>query len=97
MCVLMKIYTFLFLFLFYLFAFGQHNYRRLKTSIEQKVSHSQSKEALTLINANNHHLNPIQKTEVEVIKMEIVNELALVDEAFAMSQKVLSIPIYLSI
>ena len=94
---MMKIYTLLFLFLFYSFAFGQHNFRRLKTSIEQMVYHTQNKEALTLINANNHHLNPIQKTEVEVIKMEIVNELALVDEAFAMSQKVLSIPIYLSI
>ena len=75
MCVLMKIYTSLFLFLFYSFAFGQHNYSRLKNSIEHKVSHSQSKEALTLINANYHHLNPIQKTEVEVIKMKILNEL----------------------
>ena len=94
---MIKIYTLLLVVLFYSFAFGQNDYRRLKISIEQKVSHTQNKEALTLINANNHHLNPIQKTEVEVIKMEIVNELALVDEAFAMSQKVLSIPIYLSI
>ena len=94
---MMKIYTLLLVVLFYTFAFRQNDYRRLKTSIEQMVSHTQNKEALTLINANNHHFNPIQKTEVEVIKMEIVNELALVDEAFAMSQKVLSIPIYLSI
>ena len=94
---MMKIYTLPFVVLFYTFAFGQNDYRRLKTSIEQMVSHTQNKEALALINVNNHHLNTIQKTEVEVIKMEIVNELALVDEAFAMSQKVLSIPIYLSI
>ena len=94
---MIKIYTLLLVILFYSFAFGQNDYRRLKTSIEQKVSLTQNKEALTLINANNHHLNPIQKTEVEVIKMEIVNELALVDEAFAMSQKILSSPIYLSI
>ena len=94
---MMKIYTLLFVVLFYSFAFGQNDYRRLKTSIEQKVSHTQNKEALTLINANYHHLNPIQKTEVEVIKMEILNELALVDEAFAKSKKILSSPIYLSI
>ena len=72
---MMKIYTLPFVVLFYTFAFGQNDYRRLKTSIEQKVSHSQSKEVLTLINANYHHLNPIQKTEVEVIKMKILNEL----------------------
>ena len=94
---MMKIYCVLFLGVSYSSAFGQDDYSSLKTKIEQQVSQSQNKEALTLINANNHHLNPIQKTEVEVIKMEIVNELALVDEAFAMSQKVLSIPIYLSI
>ena len=94
---MMKIYTLPFVVLFYTFAFGQNDYRRLKTSIEQKVSQSQNKEALALIIVNYRHLNAIQKTEVEVIKMEIVNELALVDEAFAMSQKVLSIPIYLSI
>ena len=94
---MIKIYNLLFVVLFYSFAFGQNDYRRLKTSIEQKVSQSQNKEALALIIVNYRHLNPIQKTEVEVIKMEIVNELALVDEAFAMSQKVLSIPIYLSI
>ena len=93
----MKIYCVLFLGVSYSSAVGQYDYSSLKTKIEQQVSQSQKKEALTLINANNHHLNPIQKTEVEVIKMEIVNELALVDEAFAMSQKVLSIPIYLSI
>ena len=94
---MIKIYNLLFVVLFYSFAFGQNDYRRLKTSIEQKVSQSQNKEALALIIVNYRHLNAIQKTEVEVIKMEIVNELALVDEAFAMSQKVLSIPIYLSI
>ena len=94
---MMKIYCVLFLGVSYSSAVGQYDYSSLKTKIEQQVSQSQKKEALTLINANNHHLNPIQKTEVEVIKMEIVNELALVDEAFVMSQKVLSIPIYLSI
>ena len=94
---MMKIYCVLFLGVSYSSAVGQYDYSSLKTKIEQQVSQSQKKEALTLINANNHHFNPIQKTEVEVIKMEIVNELALVDEAFAMSQKVLSIPIYLSI
>ena len=94
---MMKIYCVLFLGVSYSSAVGQYDYSSLKTKIEQQVSQSQNKEALTLINANNHHLNPIQKTEVEVIKMKILNELALVDEAFAMSQKVLSIPIYLSI
>ncbi|OWR15043.1 hypothetical protein [Chryseobacterium sp. VAUSW3] len=82
---MIKIYSLLLVVLFYSFAFGQNDYRRLKTSIEQKVSHTQIKETLTLINENYHHLNPILKTEVEVIKMEIVNELALVDEAFARS------------
>ena len=94
---MMKIYCVLFSVIFYWSAFGQYDYSSLKTKIEQQVSQSQNKEALALINVNYRHLNPIQKTEVEVIKMEIVNELALVDEAFAMSQKVLSIPIYLSI
>ncbi len=94
---MMKIYCVLFLGVSYSSAVGQYDYSSLKTKIEQQVSQSQKKEALTLINANNHHLNPIQKTEVEVIKMEIVNELALVDEAFVMSQKVLSSPIYLLI
>lgn len=90
---MMKIYCVLFSVIFYWSAFGQYDYSSLKTKIEQQVSQSQNKEALTLINANNHHLNTIQKTEVEVIKMEIVNELALVDEAFAKSKKILSSPI----
>lgn len=94
---MMKIYCVLFLGVSYSSAFGQYDYSSLKTKIEQQVSQSQNKEALTLINANYHHLNPVQKTEVEVIKMEIVNELPLVGEAFAMSQKVLSSPIYLLI
>ena len=64
---MMKIYTLPFVVLFYTFAFRQNDYRRLKTSIEQMVSHTQNKEALTLINANYHHLNPTQKTEAEVI------------------------------
>ena len=72
---MMKIYCVLFLGVSYSSAFGQDDYSSLKTKIEQQVSQSQKKEALTLINANNHHLNPIQKTEVEVIKMKILNEL----------------------
>ena len=72
---MMKIYTLPFVVLFYTFAFGQNDYRRLKTSIEQTVAHTQNKEVLTLINANYHHLNPILKTEVKVIKMEIINAL----------------------
>lgn len=59
---MMKIYTLLFVVLFYSFAIGQNDYKRLKTSIEQKVSHTQNKEALPLINTNYHHLNPILKT-----------------------------------
>ena len=94
---MMKIYCVLFLGVSYSSAVGQYDYSSLKTKIEQQVSHSQNKEALALINVNYRHLNATQKTEVEVIKMEIVNELALVDEAFAMSQKVLSSPIYLLI
>ena len=72
---MMKIYCVLFLGVSYSSAVGQYDYSSLKTKIEQQVSQSQNKEALTLINANNHHLNPIQKTEVEVIKMKILNEL----------------------
>ena len=72
---MMKIYCVLFLGVSYSSAVGQYDYSSLKTKIEQQVSQSQKKEALTLINANNHHLNPIQKTEVEVIKMKILNEL----------------------
>lgn len=72
---MIKIYTLLLVVLFYSFAFGQNDYKRLKTSIEQTVAHTQNKEVLTLINANYHHLNPILKTEVEVIKMEIINAL----------------------
>ena len=72
---MMKIYCVLFSVIFYWSAFGQYDYSSLKTKIEQQVSQSQNKEALTLINANYHHLNPIQKTEVEVIKMKILNEL----------------------
>ena len=72
---MMKIYCVLFLGVSYSSAVGQYDYSSLKTKIEQQVSQSQNKEALTLINANYHHLNPIQKTEVEVIKMKILNEL----------------------
>ena len=72
---MMKIYCVLFLGVSYSSAVGQYDYSSLKTKIEQQVSQSQKKEALTLINANYHHLNPIQKTEVEVIKMKILNEL----------------------
>lgn len=73
--MMMKIYTLLFVVLFCSFAIGQNDYSRLKTSIEKKVSHTQNKDALTHINANYHHLNPILKTEVKVIKMKILNAL----------------------
>ena len=51
------------------------DYNDLKNRIEQQVIYSKNKEALSLINASIPHLNGIQKTEVEVIKMKILNEL----------------------
>ncbi|MBV2165738.1 MAG: tetratricopeptide repeat protein [Kaistella sp.] len=89
---MMKIYCVLFSVIFYWSAFGQMEYNDLKNRIEQQVIYSKNKEALSLINASIPHLNGIQKTEFEVTKMEILNELALVDEAFVISQKILSIP-----
>ena len=72
---MIKIYCVLFSVIFYWSAFGQMEYNDLKNRIEQQVIYSKNKEALSLINASIPHLNGIQKTEVEVIKMKILNEL----------------------
>ncbi len=89
---MMKIYTVLFILIFYSAAFGQNGFKELKDKVEQKIIHSQNREALALINSNYSNFRGDQKTELDVIKMEILNELALVDEAFSLSQDILSKP-----
>ncbi|MBH1960253.1 MAG: hypothetical protein I8H68_09085 [Flavobacteriia bacterium] len=89
---MMKIYSVLFILIFYSAAFGQNGFKELKNRVEEKMIHSQNRESLALINSNYSNFQGDQKTELGVIKIEILNELALVDEAFSLSQDILSKP-----
>lgn len=66
------------------------NFSVLKSEVEKKVLYSQYREALNLTNKHRDDYPNHQQTELDVLKLECLNKLNLVDEAFALSQNILS-------
>ena len=71
---------------------GQNAFYELKHHIEEIVLNSKNREAINLINKQSQKLTAVQKAELDVIKVEALNQLGLEDEAFAISQDILSKP-----
>lgn len=66
--------------------FGQPSFEPLRKDLEQKMIHYHFKEALNLINKNGGLYNGSAKIELDIMKMKILTELGLYDEAFKLSQ-----------
>ncbi|MBU8882843.1 hypothetical protein KSK37_07080 [Kaistella sp. DKR-2] len=89
---MVKIYFAFNLFFFSSVVLGQDAFNELKHRIEEKVLSSKNREAIDLINRQSQELTADQKAELDVIKVEALNELGLEDEAFAISQNILAKP-----
>ncbi|MBU4538491.1 MAG: hypothetical protein L6264_02025 [Weeksellaceae bacterium] len=89
---MVKIYFAFNLFFFSSVLWGQTAFAELKHRIEDKVLSSKNREAIDLINRQSQKLSAEQKAELDVIKVEALNELGLEDEAFAISQNILAKP-----
>lgn len=68
---------------------GQSNFVQLKNDIENKVIYAKYREALTQINTVRANFPKQQQTELDVLKVECLNNLNLNDEALALSQNIL--------
>lgn len=66
--------------------FGQPSFETLRKDLEQKMIHCHFKEALNLINKNGAVYNSSAKIELDIMKMKILTELGIYDEAFKLSQ-----------
>lgn len=66
--------------------FGQPSFETLKKDLEQKIMHCHFKEALNIINKNGSLYSGSAKIELDIMKMKILTELGLYDEAFKLSQ-----------
>lgn len=69
---------------------AQDSFGALKDKIEQEILYSQYRQALDLINNRPDDLLKAQQAELDVLKVRCLNNLDLIDEAFALSQNILS-------
>jgi two-component system, sensor histidine kinase PdtaS len=70
--------------------FGQPSFETLRKDLEQKMIHCHFKEALNLINKNSGLYHDSAKIELDIMKMKILTELGLYDEAFKLSQNLVA-------
>ncbi len=90
--LMLKIYSLSLLMFIAIIVPAQNNFSALKRNIEQKILYSQHREALELINNQRQNYTTSYRNELDVLKLECINELGLTDEAFALSQIVLEEP-----
>lgn len=90
---MLKIFTCFFIIFSTLIVQAQNSFSVLKRDLEKKVLYSQHREVLDLINQQRDNYPESQRWELDVIKLECLNDLGLVDEAFALSQNMLSHPL----
>lgn len=88
----MRIYFSLFLICIQFFCFGQNSFQLLKQDLEQKIVYSDFKTALSIINKNRERYNNEEKNDLDVIKIKILTEFGLYDEAFKLSQNLIANP-----
>lgn len=70
--------------------FGHSSFETLKKDLEQKIMHCHFKEALNIINKNGGLYSGSAKIELDIMKMKILTELGLYDEAFKLSQNLVT-------
>lgn len=87
--LMLKIYSVSLLIFIAISVPAQNNFYALKRNIEQKILYSQHREALDLINDQREDYTFSHRSELDILKLECLNELGLTDEAFALSQNIL--------
>ncbi|MDR7211767.1 sensor histidine kinase [Flavobacterium piscis] len=86
----MRIYFSFFLIYMQFFCFGQDSFQSLKKDLEQKIIYSDFKKALAIINKNREFYGDAEKNDLDVMKIKILTEFGLYDEAFKLSQNLIS-------
>lgn len=86
----MRIYFGFFLFFLIVFCFGQESVQSLERSLDNKIKNSDYPTALELINQNRERFKDSEKVNLEVLKVKILTELGLYDEAFKLSQNLIN-------
>lgn len=86
---MVRIYFSLFFIFIHFFCFSQNSFRLLKQDLEQKIIYSDFKDALAIINKNSDHYDGVEKNELDVMKIKILTEFGLYDEAFKLSQNLI--------
>ncbi len=85
----MRIYFSFFLIFIQFFCFGQNSFQSLKQDLEHKIAYSDFKKALAIINKNREGYDDAEKNDLDVMKMKILTEFGLYDEAFKLSQNLI--------
>lgn len=70
--------------------FGQTKFTEQKKHIEEKMQNSDYKSVIEMINSIRHQLTDTEKNDLDVIKLDALVNLELHDEAFLLSQELLS-------
>lgn len=86
----MRISVTFFLVFLQVFCFGQDTFQVFKRELDSKITHSEFKPALEMINKNRDHYNQKELQELDVMKVKILIELGLYDEAFKLSQNLIN-------
>ncbi|WP_120214406.1 sensor histidine kinase [Epilithonimonas arachidiradicis] len=86
----MRKYSSFFLLFLVVFCSGQNAFHVLRKELDNKIQNSDYPTALELINQNREHYNPEEKTNLDVLKVKILTELGLYDEAFKLSQNLIN-------
>lgn len=86
---MVKIYFSFFLTFISFFCLGQNSFQSLKQDLEQKIVYSDFKKALNIINQNRERFDDVEKNDLDVMKVKILTEFGLYDEAFKLSQNLI--------
>lgn len=73
-----------------MFCFGQNAFLSLEKNLNDKVRNSEFKSALEIINQNREKYNDAEKINLDVLKVRVLIELGLYDEAFKLSQNLIN-------
>lgn len=86
----MRKYLLFFLLFGYAFCFGQKAFHQLEKDLNRKIQVSQYKPALEIINQNRSFYQEEEKKALDVLKVKILIELGLYDEALKLSQTLIN-------
>jgi len=86
---MVRIYFSFFLIFIQFIGFGQDSFQLLKQDLEHKIVYSDFKKALAIINKNRELYGDAEKNDLDAMKIKILTEFGLYDEAFKLSQNVI--------